>query len=61
MGIVVNHTQFFVSVKVFTAMKIQIAVFLVVMPCNEVVGYQICEGPCCLHLQGEVNGAWKWT
>jgi len=24
-------------------------------PCSDVVGYQRFEGPCCLHLQGEVN------
>jgi len=26
-----------------------------------VVGYQHFGRPCCIHLQGEVSGAWKWT
>jgi len=28
-------------------------------PCSDVVGYQSFGGPCRLHLQGEVSGAWK--
>jgi len=39
----------------FTAMKIEVVVFRVLAPCNDVVGYQCFGGPCCLHLQGEVN------
>jgi hypothetical protein len=35
---------------------IQIIVFWVMIPCNDVVRYQCFGGPCCLHLQGEVNG-----
>jgi len=37
------------------AMRIQVAVFWVVTPCSVVVGYRCFGGPCCLHLQGEVN------
>jgi len=43
---------------VFTAVKIQVEVFLVVTMCN-VAGYQSFRRPCCLHLQDEVNGAGK--
>jgi hypothetical protein len=32
-------------------------VFWVLILCRDVVGYQHFGGPCCLHLQGEVNGA----
>jgi len=35
--------------------------FWVVMPHSDVVGYQHFRGPCCLHLQGEMSWAWKWT
>jgi len=31
----------------------QVAVFSVVTPCTDVVGYRRFGGPCCLHLQGE--------
>jgi hypothetical protein len=34
------------------AVKIQVEVFWVVMPCSVVAGYQRFGGPCCLHLQG---------
>jgi hypothetical protein len=44
---------------VFTAVNIQVEVFRVVKPCSVVVGYQRFGGPCCLHLQGEANGAEK--
>jgi hypothetical protein len=37
---------------VFTAVKIQVA-FWVVTPCSVVVGYQRFGGPYCLHLQGD--------
>jgi len=43
-----------VKFEVVTAMQIQVAVFWVVTPCNDVAGYQRFEGPCCLHLKGEV-------
>jgi hypothetical protein len=39
--------------EVFTLMKIEIVVFWVVTPRNDVVRYQCIGGPCCLHLQGE--------
>jgi hypothetical protein len=45
-----------VRFEVFTAMKIQVMVFWVVMLCTVTVGYQHFRGPCCLHLQGEVHG-----
>jgi len=38
-------------------MKIQVAVFWVVTPCRNVVGYQRFGGPCWLHLQGEDGGS----
>jgi hypothetical protein len=44
--------------EVFAAMKFQVAVFWVVTPYGVVVGYHCFEGPYCLHLQGEVSGAW---
>jgi hypothetical protein len=40
-------------------MKFQAEVFWVVTPKSVVVGYQHFGGPCCLHLQCEVNGAGK--
>jgi hypothetical protein len=40
--------------EVFTAAKIQVEVFWIVMPCRVAVGYQHFGRPCCLHLQGEV-------
>jgi len=33
---------------------IHVKVFMVMMLCSVVVGYQHFIGPCCLHLQGEV-------
>jgi hypothetical protein len=44
-----------VRFKFLTAVKIQVEVVWVVTPCKVVVGYQRFRGPCCLHLQGEVN------
>jgi len=32
---------------------------LVMTPCSDVAGYQFYRGPCCFHLQGEVNGTGK--
>jgi len=48
---------FTVRVMVFMVTKIQVAVFWVVTMCSVVLEYQHFKGPCCLHLQGEVNGA----
>jgi hypothetical protein len=45
--------------EVFTAVKIHVQVFWVVTLCS-VVGYHCFGGPYCLHLEGEVLGAWKW-
>jgi len=41
---------------VFTAVKIQVAVFCVVTPCSVVVRYQCFGGPYCFHLHSEVTG-----
>jgi len=40
----------YVRFEVFMAVKIQIEVFWVVMPCSVVLGYKHFRGPCCLHL-----------
>jgi len=40
-------------------LKIQFEVFWVVMLWRVAVGYQLFEGPCCLHHKGEVNGTGK--
>jgi hypothetical protein len=39
---------------IFTAVKIPVEVFCVVMPCSVVVGYQRFRGPCCLLPQNYV-------
>jgi hypothetical protein len=41
-----NYARF----EVFTAIKIEVMVFWVLMPCSVVVGYQRFGAPCCLHL-----------
>jgi hypothetical protein len=41
--------------EVFMAVKIRVGVFWVVMPHRVLVGYQRFGGPCCLHIQGEVE------
>jgi len=38
---------------------VQEKVLCVVTPCSVVVRYQCFRGSCCLHHQGEVNGAGK--
>jgi len=40
-----------VGFEVFTAVKTQVEVFWIVMPCNVVIGHQCFRGPCCLYLQ----------
>jgi hypothetical protein len=45
---------------IFRAVKFQVAVFWVVTPCSDVVGYQRFGGPYCLYFQGKMSGAWKW-
>jgi hypothetical protein len=43
--------RFFMSsagFDILTAIKIQVVIFCVVMPCSVVVGYQRFTGPCCL-------------
>jgi hypothetical protein len=42
--------EFIVRFEVFTAMKIQVEVW-VVMSCSVVVGYKHFGGPCCFHLR----------
>jgi len=44
---------------VFTVVKIQLKAFWVVTPWSVLVQYHCFGGPCCLHLQGEVNGTGK--
>jgi hypothetical protein len=38
-----RHSRF----EVFTAVKIQVAVFWIMTPCNDVAGYQRFGRPCC--------------
>jgi hypothetical protein len=45
-------------VTLFARWYLQVVVFWVMTPCSDVVGYHRFGGPCCLHLQGEVSGAW---
>jgi len=42
-------------------MKIKIAVFWVLTPCSDVVGYQHFGGPCCSHLQSKVVVKAAWS
>jgi hypothetical protein len=44
-----------VKFNVFAVMKIQVAVFWVVTPCSNVLGYQHFGVPCSFNLQGEVQ------
>jgi hypothetical protein len=44
---------------VYVVVKIQTEVFWVVMLCSVAGEYECFGEPCCLHLQGEVNGAGK--
>jgi hypothetical protein len=37
------------------AVRIQVMVFWVMTPCNNVDGYKCFRGLCCFHHQGEVN------
>jgi len=46
--------------EVFIVMKIQVKVFLVIMLCSVVMGYQHFGGPQFLHLQGEVKMEAVW-
>jgi hypothetical protein len=41
--------------------SLYVEIFWVMTPCCDVVGYHCFGGPCCLHLQGEVNDAGKGT
>jgi hypothetical protein len=52
----VNNTKF----EAFTAVKIQVDVFWVVM-CSDIIGYRRFRRPCCLHLHGEVKMEAAWT
>jgi len=44
--------------EVFTALKIQVLTFWVVILCTDAECF---GGLCCLNLHGEMSGAWKWT
>jgi hypothetical protein len=46
----------YVRLEVSVAVKIHVGVFLVVMPRIVAAGCHFFRGPCCLPLQGEVNG-----
>jgi hypothetical protein len=39
------------------ALKFQVEVFWVVMPCNVVIGYQILRGPCWLYFHHVYGGS----
>lgn len=41
-------------------MKIKVGVVFVLTPCGD-VRQQLFGGPCCLRVEDEVNGAWKWS
>jgi hypothetical protein len=45
--------------EVYITLKVQVEVFSVVTLCSFAVRYQCFGESCCLHLQGEVNGAGK--
>jgi hypothetical protein len=45
------------SDMVFTAVKMQLVVFWVVISCSDVVGYQPFGGSCCFHLHSEDRGS----
>jgi len=46
-----------VRLEIFMAVRIQVVVFCVVMPCSDVVAYQHFGGPSCLHLHPEDEGS----
>jgi len=46
----------YMSFRICFETQIQVVIFWVVTPCNDVVGYQRFGGPCCLHLQNTI-----WT
>jgi len=50
-----------VRFDVFDAAKIKVDVFWVATPCSVAVEYHRFGGRCCVHLQGELHGAEKWT
>jgi len=45
--IMIQSWSVVVRFDVFMVVKIQVEVFLVVMPCSDAVGYQRFGGPCC--------------
>jgi len=50
------ETEFLVCrLEVFAVVKLQVEVFWLITPCSFAVGKQRFGGPCCPHLQGEVN------
>jgi hypothetical protein len=49
------------SFKGFTVVMIKVEVFWVVTPCSIVVGYRRFGGPCCFHLQDEVEMETAWA
>jgi hypothetical protein len=49
--IYINTARF----EAFTTMKIQVEVLWIVTPCGVMIGHQSFGGPCCSHLQGEME------
>jgi hypothetical protein len=47
--------------EIFMVMKVQVVIFCVMTPSNNVVGYLHFKWLCCLYLQGEVNSAMEGT
>jgi len=43
--------------EAFTVVMFQVNIFWAAMPYSAVVGCQHFRGPCCLHLQGEIDGS----
>jgi hypothetical protein len=50
-----DHGISYASFEDFTAVIFQVEVYWGVTLCNVVVGCKRFEGPCCVHLQGEVK------
>jgi hypothetical protein len=52
----IPYLNFFIYHRKKEEYNFQVMVFWVMTLCSDVVGYQCFSGPCCLCLQGEVNG-----
>jgi hypothetical protein len=49
-----NYRSTLITVET-AKLQIKVEVLCFVMPCSVTVGYQRFRGPCCLHLQGELQ------